>query len=102
MQRNTTSKALESLFIVGETEPRPCERALTRGLLKSGDALTHIAVIDVYRVDLRKALQRRAQLARRFLGHSQIIPQCECAFRVQVGSQQRAFIPNSGDAGLAF
>ena len=38
-------------------------RALSARLLKSGDALSHITVIDIYRIDLRKALQRRACLA---------------------------------------
>ena len=43
---------------------------LTGGLLKSSDALGHVAVVDVHRIDLGKTLQRRIQLARRFLRHA--------------------------------
>src|SRR5690348_4782319 len=42
----------------------------TDGLLKGGDALGHVTVVDVHRVDLGETLQRRFRLARRFLSYA--------------------------------
>src|SRR5260370_29369437 len=71
------------------------------GLLKSSDAFGHTTVVDVHRVDLGETLQRRFRLARRFLSHTQIIPQGERAFRIIPGALQGALIPDRGDGRLA-
>src|SRR5260370_17546284 len=81
--------------------PASGPKTSTRGLLKSGDALTHIAIIDVHRVDLGKTLQRRVRLARRLLCYTQIIPQSEDTFRFEVRSVQRTVVPDRCDARLS-
>src|SRR5260370_13061468 len=81
--------------------PASGPKTSTRGLLKSGDALTHIAIIDVHRVDLGKTLQRRVRLARRLLCYTQIIPQCEDTFRVELRRVQRTLVPDRCDARLS-
>src|SRR5690349_7155773 len=104
MHRTTTSSALTSLFMTGNSRERRPRKAQTSAdrLLKSSDALTHIAIIDVHRVDLRETLQRRVRLARRLLSYTQVIPHREGTFRVQVGGAKRALVPDGRDAGLAF
>src|SRR5882757_5098161 len=71
------------------------------GLLKGRDALGHVTIVDVHRIDLGKTLQRRFRLARRFLSYTQIIPQGERAFRIIAWSFQRALIPDRRDGRLA-
>src|SRR6266481_4338470 len=51
-------------------------------LLQRVNAFCHVAVINVDRVNLGEALECRVQFARRLLGHTQIIPQCQLTFRV--------------------
>src|SRR5579859_727315 len=101
MHSTTTSNALSTLFMEGRLA-RGSDATLTDRLLKSSDALANIPIIDVHRVNLGKTLQRRHRFPRRFLGHAQIIPQCERTFRVQVGSVQRTVVPDGGDPGLSF
>src|SRR5260370_1274611 len=104
MDRTTTSSALSNLFMTGDSRERRPRKAKTSAdrLLKSSDTLTHIAIIDVHRVHLREALQRRVRLARRLLSHTQIIPQREGTFRIEVGGAKRALVPDGGNSGLAF
>src|SRR5207237_2756016 len=71
------------------------------GPLKSSEAFREVEVVDVHRVDLGKILQRRFRLARRLLGHTQIIPQGKHTFRIDSGSVQSALVPNRGDGRLA-
>src|SRR6266478_2021475 len=88
------------------SERRPTASSRTRSsagrFLQSGDSFGHVTIIDIGRVDLRETLQRRFQFARRFLGHTQIIQQGEGTFGVHIRGAQGAFVPDSGDAGLAF
>src|SRR5712664_3341270 len=100
MHRTTTSSALNILFIGKRTDPASGPGTSTRRLLKGCDALTHIAIVNVHLIDLGKSLQSRRRLARRLLGHTQIIPQCEGTFRVEVRGAQRAVVPNSGNTRL--
>src|SRR5260370_17358978 len=104
MDRTTTSSALSNLFMTDDSRERRPRKAKTSAdrLLKSSDTLTHIAIIDVHRVHLRETLQRRVRLARRLLSHTQIIPQREGTFRIEVGGAQRALVPDGGNTGLAF
>jgi len=48
----------------------PRKRRSAGGLLKRGDALGNVAVVNVARIDLRKTLQRRFNLTRRFLSNA--------------------------------
>src|SRR3979490_1993357 len=73
----------------------------TDGLLKGSDALGHVTIVDVHRVDLGETLQRRFRLARRFLSYAQIIPQGERAFRIIAGGLQSTLIPDRRDGRLA-
>src|SRR2546430_2110849 len=85
-----------------ETGPAWVLRGSGGGFLKRRDALGYAAVVDVPGVALKKPLQRRFRPARRFLGHTQIIPQGERTFRVDSGSVQGALVPDRGDGRLAF
>src|SRR5205807_5920919 len=71
------------------------------GLLKGSDALGHVTIVDVHRIDLGETLQRSFRLARRFLSYAQIIPQGERAFRIIAGSVQSALVPYRSDSWLA-
>jgi hypothetical protein len=51
-------------------DPASGPETLTDRFLKSGDALAHIAIINVHRVNLGKTLQSRDRLARRLLGYT--------------------------------
>src|SRR5260370_3724714 len=104
MHRTTTSSALSNLFMTGDSRERRPRKAKTSAdrLLKSSDALTHIAIIDGHRVHLLETLQRRVRLAPRLLSYTQIIPQPEGTFWIEAGGPKRSLAPDGGTTGLSF
>src|SRR5258708_18010251 len=104
MHRTTTSSALSNLFMTGdsrERRPRKAKPSAER-LRNSSESVSRIAIIDVHRGHLRETLQGRVRLARRLLSYTQIIPQREGTFWIEVGGAKRALVPDGGNTGLAF
>src|SRR5215831_3555466 len=67
----------------------------------SSNAVRHVAIVNIDGVDLRETLERRIQIASRFLSHSQIIPQCQFTFRIDTGSEQGALVPDRRNGRLS-
>ena len=49
---------------------RPGKKRSASGFLKRGDAVGNVAIVDIGRIDLRKALERPFHIAGRFLGNT--------------------------------
>lgn len=56
-------------FIHERRSGRPKLQELASRLLKRGDAVSNIAIIDIGRIDLRKTLERRFNVTRGFLSN---------------------------------
>ena len=62
-------------------------------LLQRGDAVGNVAVINIHRINLAEAVERRVGLARHVERHRQIVAQRQNRFLIEPRHIERALIP---------